>query len=226
MTTTTQDRDLQLPGGPEHTPRGHLGLIVVGIVGYRTRRCLGAGRRPVHPGERERAHGRGAPGLCPRLGVAGRAVGPVQQPTSALGGCAGRVHGGGRCHFTPSAGLRRPGCVRLGVAASPVRAGCLDVHSGPTTAAQPRRTVAAVSGPGSADGGLRRRRLPDGAPVDRYEGLSDARPAGRRGRAPDAPSLHRLGQPHGHPGTGSGRGLLRLWLGRAHAGPGQHSVRI
>src|SRR5215218_6310841 len=28
MTTTTQDRDLQLPGAPEHTPRGHLGLIV------------------------------------------------------------------------------------------------------------------------------------------------------------------------------------------------------
>src|SRR5215204_1106896 len=27
MTTTTQDRDLQLPGAPEHTPRGHLGLI-------------------------------------------------------------------------------------------------------------------------------------------------------------------------------------------------------
>src|SRR5215207_8508409 len=27
MTTTTQDRDLQLPGAPEPTPRGHLGLI-------------------------------------------------------------------------------------------------------------------------------------------------------------------------------------------------------
>ena len=31
----------------------------------------------------------------------------------------------------------------------------------------------------------------------------DARPAGRRGRAPAAPALHRLGQPHGRPGTGS-----------------------
>ena len=28
MTTTTQNRDLQLPGAPEPTPRGHLGLIV------------------------------------------------------------------------------------------------------------------------------------------------------------------------------------------------------
>src|SRR5215210_7869465 len=28
MTTTTQDRDLQMPGRPEPTPRGHLGLIV------------------------------------------------------------------------------------------------------------------------------------------------------------------------------------------------------
>jgi hypothetical protein len=29
MTTTTQDRDVQMPGHPEHTPRGHLGLIVL-----------------------------------------------------------------------------------------------------------------------------------------------------------------------------------------------------
>src|SRR5215210_983337 len=28
MTTTTQDRDVQMPGRPEPTPRGHLGLIV------------------------------------------------------------------------------------------------------------------------------------------------------------------------------------------------------
>src|SRR5215210_3962830 len=28
MTTTTQDSDLQIPGRPEHKPRGHLGLIV------------------------------------------------------------------------------------------------------------------------------------------------------------------------------------------------------
>jgi hypothetical protein len=151
---------------------------------------------------------------------------PAHRPAPTMGGCAGRVHGGSRAHFTPSAGLRCAGCVRLGMAASTVRARRLDVPVGPTAATQPKRTVAAVPRPGRADGGLHGRRLRDCAQVARRQALPDARPAGRRGRAPAAPLLHRCGQPYGRPGAGSRRGLLRLWLGRARGGPGQHSVRI
>ena len=44
--------------------------------------------------------------------------------------------------------------------------------------------------------------------VARRQGLSDARPAGRRRRTPAASALHRLRQPHRRPGTGSRRMLV------------------
>jgi hypothetical protein len=53
-----------------------------------------------------------------------------------------------------------------------------------------------------------------------------ARPADRCGRAPAAPVLHRLGQPHSRPRTGRRRRLLRLRVDCAGRGPRHPSLRV
>jgi hypothetical protein len=105
----------------------------------------GSGGHAVYPGNKERAHRGGVAGFCAGLGVAGRAVRPVQRPAATVGSCAGDVYGGGRPRFTQRV-CGRAGGVQRGMAASHGRAGCLDVRSGPAPAAQPDRTVAALSG--------------------------------------------------------------------------------
>ena len=92
--------------------------------------------------------------------------------------------------------------------------------------AQPNRTVAAVPRNGRAPDRLRGRRLPDRARIARRQGLSAARPADRRGRAPAAPVLHRLGQPHGGPGTRWRRVVLRLRVDHPGRGPRHPSLRL
>ena len=92
--------------------------------------------------------------------------------------------------------------------------------------AQPNRTVAAVPRTGRVADRLRGRRLPDRARIARRQGLSAARPADRCGRAPAAPALHRLGQPHGRPGTGWRRVVLRLRLDHSGRGPRHPSLRL
>jgi hypothetical protein len=59
----------------------------------------------------------------------------------------------------------RTGGVQLGMAASPVRTGCLDVLSGPTPDAQPNRTVAAVPRTSGVDDRFGGWRLPDRARI-------------------------------------------------------------
>ena len=54
----------------------------------------------------------------------------------------------------------------------------------------------------------------------------DARPAGRRWRAPAAPALHRLGQPHRRPRTRWRRVLLGRRLDCAGGGPRHHGLRV
>ena len=146
------------------TPKGRLGAIVAASLATGLLAALALVAAPFVPAKENVLDRRGPTGLCLRMGVAGRAVGTVQRPTPALGSCAGRVHGAGRPGFTHRV-RRRTECVRLGVAASTARARCLDVHSGPPAAAQPNRTLDAVSGPRCADGGLRRRWLRDCAGV-------------------------------------------------------------
>ena len=92
--------------------------------------------------------------------------------------------------------------------------------------AQPNRTVAAVPRTSGVDDCFGGRRLPDRTRIARRQGLSSARPADRCGRAPAAPVLHRLGQPHSRPGTGWRRVVLRPRLDCAGRGPRHPSLRV
>ena len=188
------------------------------LVGHWTGCGPGAGRLPVRSGARERPHWRGAAGICARLGVAGRAVGPVQRPAATLGRRAGR-----RSWPWPAcAPLSGSAVVHdvFGWVWPPVLFG-LVVWMFLRARRQLRSRVARwllypVSPCWCGRGG---RRLRDRARVPRRQGLSDARPAGRCRRVPAAPALHRHGQPHGHSGTGSGRGLLGLRAGSRRPWP-------
>jgi hypothetical protein len=68
----------------------------------------------------------------------------------------------------------------------------LDARAGPSTAAEPTRTLAAVPSDRGAGAGLDRRWLPDPGGSRRCQDLPDARAVARRGRTPPAPALHRL----------------------------------
>jgi hypothetical protein len=70
------------------------------------------------------------------------------------------------------------------------------------------------------------RRLSDRTRIARRQGLPPARPADRCGRAPAAPVLHRLGEPHSRPRTGRRRLLLRLRVDCACRGPRHPSLRV
>lgn len=104
--------------------------------------------------------------------------------------------------------------------------GVLDVPAGPRSAAQSKRTMAAVPGASHAGRRLGRRRLRDRSRVARREGLSPAGPAHRRGRAPAAPAVHRLGQAHRRLGTRSRCGLLRPRLDHTSGSPQQQGLRV
>ena len=224
MTTATRRGDLQQSGGAQPTARSRIGAIVATSIAAGLIVAAVLVAAPFVPADGERPHRCGAAGFCAGMGVVGRAVHPVQRPASTLGIRAGRVPGIGWTRV-PQRAACRAGCVRLGMAARPVRACCLDVPSGPPDP-QPRRTVAALPGTGRVAARLGWRRLRDRTRVAGRERLSHARPADRRWRAPAAPALHRLRQPHGRPGTGWRRVLLGLRLDCAGRGPRHHSLRV
>ena len=132
--------------------------------------------------------------------------------------------GRSRCLSGSAAVQRR---VRLGVAAGLARPRRLDVLSGPSAASQPRRTVAAVPGPGRVGGWPR-----CGGGYETVRESLDARAYPMPGQLVDVGG-HRL---HLHcTGTGSptvilepgqGGGLLRLRVDRAGRGPRHHGLRL
>ena len=84
------------------------------LVGHRARRRSAPRRRPVHPGRGERHHRRGPVRIRAGLGDAGRALGAVHRPATAMGRGSRPVHGTGRSS---------PGGVRL-LGAARCSAGC------------------------------------------------------------------------------------------------------
>ena len=169
MTTATRHGDLQQRGRAQPTAKSRIGLIVALSMASGLIAAVVLVAMAFIPA-RECAHRCGAAGVCAGLGVAGRTVHPVHRPASTVGSCAGHVHGGGRPRFTQRV-RGRAGGVQLGMAASPVRAGCLDVPSGPAGHAQPNRTVAAVPRTSRVDDCRRGRRLPDRTRIARRQGL-------------------------------------------------------
>ena len=131
MAGTNQDSGaLQESGRLEPVRRGRIGLIVAGSLAAGLVAAAGSCRRPVHPGKRECPHRRGPAGFA--FGWALLAVLSVRfsdQPQRWAAAPAVFL-ARGRSDLTQRV-CRRAGCVRLGVAAGPVRARRLDVPSGP-----------------------------------------------------------------------------------------------
>ena len=204
MAGTNQDSgDLQEPGRLEPTRRGRIGLIVAGSLAAGLVAALILVAAPFIAAQENALTGAvllgfASVGRCWLCCLCG-------SPTSPNDGQPRRPRSMGVAGLASLSGSAAVHDVlELGMAASPVRAGRLDIPAGPTAAAQPRRAVAAVPRPGRVGARLHRRRLRDRARVARRQGLPAARPTGRRGWTPAAPALHRLGQPHSRPGTGSG----------------------
>ena len=226
MTTTTQDRELQIAGRPEHTPRGHLGLIVAASLATGLVAALALVAAPFIPAKENVLTG--VVLLAFALGWALLAVLSTRfssQPQRWAAAPAAFMAVAGLISLLP------PGSVVqdvFGWVWPPVLFGLvvwMFIRSRRQLRSRGARwllyPVLAMLMVASVGGGYQTVRQ-----------SIDTRAYPMPGQLVDVGGhrmhllLHRLGQPHGHPGTGSGRGLLRLWLGRAHAGPGQHSVRI
>ena len=225
MTTATRHGDLQQPGRAQPTAKSRIGLIVALSMAAGLIAAVVLVAAPFIPARENVLTG--VVLLAFALGWALLAVLSIRfsdQPQRWAAAPAVFMAVAGLVSLSGSAAVQAG--VQLGMAASPVRAGCLDVPSGPAPDAQPNRTVAAVPRTSGVDDRLGGRRLRDRARIARRQGLSAARPADRRGRAPAAPVLHRLGQPHSRPGTGWRRVVLRPRLDCAGRGPRHQSLRV
>ena len=139
--------------GPYRPDRGR-------VTGDRAHRRPASRRRPVHLARRERRDGCSAVRIRCGVGDVGDPLGAVHRPTPAMGGSTCAVHGLGRSSPDRIRQLIAGGA-ELGMATGAAGAGDLDVRPGPPTAAQPKRTLAAVPGVRGVGCCLGRRRLPD-----------------------------------------------------------------
>ena len=211
--------DVERPKPVQSPSRGRIGLIVAASMAAGLVVAVALVAAPFIPARTERAHRCGAAGICLRLGAAGGAVGAVQRPTAALGGCAGRVPGCGRSDLTSRTGLGRPARCSAGCG----HRCCSCSWSGGSLGSAGRRRsrtrrwlvypLLAVLALSAIGGGYETVR----ESIDASR-LPRARPADRRGRAPAPPELHRLRQPHRRPGARPRRSLLGDGLDRAGRG--------
>jgi hypothetical protein len=135
----------------------------------------GAGRRPVRPGETQRAHRCSAAGIRLRLGTADGPVRAAQRPTTTLGGGTGGVPDRRRSHRTSRSGHDRRARVPVGVATAAARARRVEHHPGTPADAQPSPAVDGLPTAGRVGPVRNRRRLRDGTRVNRRSRLPHAR---------------------------------------------------